>query len=72
MAKEPYEMTLAELVALQAKVAGYIALGVSEARTNGRTWASIAEDLGVSPQEAHRRYRYHQPRSMDVPSEAPE
>lgn len=71
MAKELYEMNLVELAAVVKKAGSYIALGVSEARAGGRTWAQIGADLGVTAQEAHRRYRYHQPVELDTPDQAP-
>lgn len=52
-------MTLAELAELRETVDAYIALGVGQARAGGSTWAAIGSSLGVTQQEAHRRYRWH-------------
>ena len=71
MEKPMYQMTLAELREVEVKARGYIALGVSEPRQGGSTWQQIGDELGVSAQEAHRRYRYHQPRELDTPDQAP-
>lgn len=58
MAKEPVDMTLAELCHLQHIVQGYIVLRVGQSRREGMTWAQIAVGLGVTRQEAHRRYSW--------------
>ena len=59
MAKDFVDMTLAELAEARTVVEAYIALAVGQARAGGSTWAAIGSSLGVSAQEAHRRYRWH-------------
>lgn len=71
MRKDPIDMTIAELVELRATVEAYIAIAVGQARRGGSTWAAIASSLGVSPQEAHRRYRWHDRRLTDGPEDGP-
>ena len=58
MRKEYADMTLAELSIERGTLQGYIVIGVTQARRGGSTWAAIASSLGVTTQEAHRRYRY--------------
>jgi hypothetical protein len=70
------DMTLSELAESRTTVEAYIGLGVGLARQRGETWARIAEQLGVSPQEAHRRYRWHDrrpttPSNLDSPVAGP-
>lgn len=61
MAKDLSQMTIAELAQTRRDVEAFIGLAVAEARRGGSTWKGIADALGVSPQEAHRRYRFHDP-----------
>lgn len=58
MRKEYKEMTLAELSHQQGVLQGYVLQAVVQARRGGSTWAAIGSSLGVSMQEAHRRYSY--------------
>lgn len=58
MTKELSEMTIAELVAHESAIRGFIVNAVLQARRGGSTWEAIASSLGVSKQEAHRRYSY--------------
>jgi hypothetical protein len=52
------EMTLAELAHQRGVLQGYIDIAVVQARRGGSTWAAIGSSLGVSTQEAHRRYHW--------------
>lgn len=61
MTKHLWDMTLSELAQTRRAIDGYIGLAVAEARRGGSTWRAIGDALGVSPQEAHRRYRFHDP-----------
>lgn len=58
MTKNPSEMTLEELVELQERAQALVVVGVMRARREGLSWAAIAARLGVSAQEAHRRYAH--------------
>ena len=58
MRKEFKDMTLTELSLSRGTLQNYLDIAVSRARRDGRTWASIGHELGVSPQEAHRRYNW--------------
>lgn len=55
------KLTLAELAIMRRQVEKRIHELVSEARQDGLTWAQIGRQLGVSAQEAHRRYRFAPP-----------
>jgi len=59
MRKDFMDMTIPELVEARQTIEAYIALSVGKKRASGATWADIGESLGVSMQEAHRRYRWH-------------
>jgi hypothetical protein len=69
MRKEFADMTLAELAYTRGVLQGYIDIAVSQARRGGSTWAAIGSSLGVSPQEAHRRY--HWVEKTSAPSDGP-
>lgn len=58
MAKELSEMTIAELVEHERATRAFIDRAVVEARRGLSTWEAIADSLGVSRQEAHRRYAH--------------
>lgn len=58
MRKDPIDMTIPELVELRQTVEAYLQRAVGEARRGGSTWEGIASSLGVSRQEAHRRYSW--------------
>lgn len=58
MRKEFADMTLAELVYTRGTLQGYLDIAVFKARRDGTTWAGIGHQLGVSAQEAHRRYHW--------------
>lgn len=58
MRKDFKDMSLSELSVARGTLVNYIAVGVAKARRTGSTWASIGAQLGVSTQEAHRRYSY--------------
>ncbi|MBA2462708.1 MAG: hypothetical protein H0V45_13245 [Actinobacteria bacterium] len=58
---EPSRQGLRELVAVRAALAQLEAGLVSQARSEGNTWAQIAFDLGISAQSAHRKHRGHDP-----------
>lgn len=68
MVKDFLDQTLSELAESRTTVEAYIALGVGLARQRGETWAQIGTQLGVSPQEAHRRYRWHDRRPATTPN----
>jgi hypothetical protein len=48
---------LATLVELRDDIDEAIAAGVTNLREQGHSWTVIGTQLGVSRQEAHRRYR---------------
>jgi hypothetical protein len=58
MHKEFRDMTLSELALQRGILQGYIDVAVVQARRGGSTWKSIGHMLGVSAQEAHRRYSW--------------
>jgi len=58
MAKELSEMTIAELVEHERVTRAFIERAIVEARRGQSTWTAIASSLGVSRQEAHRRYNH--------------
>lgn len=58
MQKDLSEMTIPELVALEVQARAFIDVAVMTSRRSGSTWAAIAAELGVSHQEAHRRYAH--------------
>jgi hypothetical protein len=58
MRKEYADMTLYELAYERGVLTGYITLAVAQARRGGSTWQAIGSSLGVSMQEAHRKYSY--------------
>lgn len=58
MSKDIHEMTIAELVQHETATRGLIQMAVMRARQEGLSWAAIAVQLGVAPQEAHRRYAH--------------
>ena len=58
MQKDPKEMSLEELVALQDGLQALVVAGVMRARREHQSWAAIGARLGVSTQEAHRRYAH--------------
>ena len=51
------KLSLAELGRLRRAVDELTYERVQELRLAGATWASVGSDLGISPSEAHRRYR---------------
>jgi hypothetical protein len=51
-------MTIAELVEHERVTRATIDQAVMQARRGGSTWRAIASSLGVSEQEAHRRYAH--------------
>jgi hypothetical protein len=67
MRKEFADMTLAELAYTRGTLEGYIQIAITQARRGGSTWAAIGSSLGVSPQEAHRRYSWLQ-KLIDQPT----
>ena len=48
---------LASLVGIRATLESSIIDAVANLRDQGHSWSAIARELGVSRQEAHRRYR---------------
>lgn len=67
--KEPDDMTLPELTALRKTLDEVIALGVRKSRLSGDSWAAVGRLLGVTAQEAHRRYRWvERPPLQDTPT----
>jgi hypothetical protein len=69
MRKDFVDMTLPELADARETVEAYIILAVRQARRGGSTWAAIGSSLGVSMQEAHRRYRWHDTKLTDTPED---
>lgn len=67
MQKYPMDMTVEELVELRASIEAYLMRLISQARTDGDTWATIAGRLGVTPQEAHRRYSWMEKTNRMIP-----
>lgn len=51
-------MTLAELALHRGQIEGEILARVARLRKSGSTWSNIASQLGVTTQEAHRRYSW--------------
>jgi hypothetical protein len=58
MAKDFSDMTLSELALARGTLQDYVNLAVVEARRTGSSWAAVGRQLGVSAQEAHRRYSW--------------
>lgn len=58
MSKRLEQMTIPELVRAEEAARAQIAVQVMLARTRSESWAAIGAQLGVSPQEAHRRYAH--------------
>jgi len=56
MSKELSEMTIPELVAHLDATQGFVEAAVMRARRDTKSWSAIGAELGVSAQEAHRRY----------------
>ena len=56
-AREDFDVPdLASLAALRAELDAAIAAAARNLHHQGHSWATIAEPLGVTRQEAHRRY----------------
>lgn len=68
MAMDLKGLSITELAELRAGIEVQLTLSVAQARRDGLPWQAIAERLGVSRQEAHRRYSWLE----KVPPAAPE
>lgn len=67
MRKDLMDMTIEELVDVRETAAAYLVEAVRLARKGGSTWKQIGEQLGVSHQEAHRKYSWTEPRNRTAP-----
>jgi len=58
MTKDLEQMSIPELVRHEEATRAQIGVQVMLARGRSESWAAIGVQLGVSPQEAHRRYAH--------------